>query len=235
MSAAQSASHTTLPRLLHDDAVLPRPDGTTPFLLVREPTLAQLDKMIVFDQGIHFIDTMRFLFGKIARVYARVGHYSPLIRADDQAVIILEFETGVTGVIDISYSSYMPGTKKGLIRGNGIPLLWKETQERSSLICTMTTLSSWSRPPASIANSARPGLTPADAYQESFINTQRHFATCMRSGKPAQNELDDNLAGAVTDVRCLCVVNRTPGHAASLDKTWSGSPQQYGIPLRINL
>ena len=40
---------------------------------------------------------------------------------------------------------------------------------------------------------ARPTQTRAEAYQESYLNTQRHFVECLRSGKPAQNEIADNM------------------------------------------
>ena len=177
----------------HDDSVLPRPDGATPPLLVREPTLAVLDKLIVFDQAIHFIDTMRFLFGRIERVYAHIGHTSPLVKGDDLGVIILEFQNGAVGVIDTSYGTYDSGDKKGLIRGNVDPFVAEGAagtieldpyQDDSIIIVTGKDVQ---------RHSALPGMAPAQAYQESFNNTQRHFVQCLRSGEMAQNELSDNL------------------------------------------
>jgi predicted dehydrogenase len=178
---------------VHDDSVLPRPDVPVPPLLVREPTLAHLEKLIVFDQGIHLIDTMRFLFGKIERIYARMGRVSELVQGEDLAVMILEFQTGVTGVIDISWGTYVSGEKKPLIRGNLDPFVVEgesgtiELDPYQDDAIIITTDKSVQR------HSARPGMAPAEAYQESFVNTQRHFAECLRSGKPAQNEIDDNM------------------------------------------
>jgi predicted dehydrogenase len=177
----------------HDDSLLPLPDGTTPFLLVREPTLAVLDKLLVFDQEIHFIDTMRFLLGRIDRVYAHIDHTSPLVKGDDLGVIMLEFRSGAVGVIDTSYGSYVSGDKKELIRGNVDPFVVEGTggtieldpyQDDSVIIVTDKGVT---------RHSARPGMSPAEAYQESFTKTQSHFAQCLRSGETAQNELSDNL------------------------------------------
>jgi len=177
----------------HDDALLPRPDGATPPLLVREPTLAILDKLLVFDEGIHFIDTMRFLFGRIERVYAHIGHTSPLVKGDDLGVVILEFTKGAVGVIDASYGTYVSGEKKGLIRGNVDPFVVEGAAgtieldpylDDSLIIVTDKGVQ---------RHSARPGMTPAEAYQESFTKTQSHLVRCLRSGEMAQNELSDNL------------------------------------------
>jgi len=178
---------------MHDSSFLPRMDGTVPPLLAREPTLATLPMLIVYDWGIHLIDTMRFLLGKIERVYARMSHGSELVHGEDLAVVILEFRSGVTGVIDISWRTHVPADKKPLIRGNVDPFVVEGDagtieldpyQDDSIIVATATNTQRYS---------ARPGMTPGEAYQESFTNTQRHVAQSLRSGQPAQNEVTDNL------------------------------------------
>jgi predicted dehydrogenase len=122
-----------------------------------------------------------------------VSHISPLVQGEDLALVILEFESGVTGLLDCSWGTYVSGDKKSIIRGNLDPFIVEGNagtieldpyQDDTIIIATANGVE---------RHSARPGLTPAEAYQESFINTQRHFAECLRTGKPAQNEIADNM------------------------------------------
>jgi predicted dehydrogenase len=36
-------------------------------------------------------------------------------------------------------------------------------------------------------------MTPAEAYQQSYLNVLSHFVHCLRTGQPAENEARDNL------------------------------------------
>ncbi len=177
---------------LHDDSVLPVPEGT-PMMLQREPTLTTLPQLIIFDQGIHLIDTLRFLLGDIRRVYARTAHVSPLVRGDDRGLVVMDFANGATGIVDLSYSTVVAKGAPRTVRGNLDPLVIEgdrgtiECDPYAGDIITVTTAS------GKEPQQAHPGLTPAEAYQESYVNTQRHFVDCLRSGRAAQNELPDNL------------------------------------------
>lgn len=178
--------------LLHDDATLPIPEGT-PLLLQREPTLPTLPQLIIFDNGIHLIDTLRFLLGDIKQVYGRTAHVSPLVRGDDRGLVVMDFAGGATGIVDMSYSTVLADDAPRIARGNLDPLVIEG--DRGTIECdpfagdviTITTAAGTER------RQARPGLTPAEAYQESYVNTQGHFLHCLRSGQAAQNELSDNL------------------------------------------
>jgi predicted dehydrogenase len=54
-------------------------------------------------------------------------------------------------------------------------------------VFTVTTAAGVQRRPA------RPGLTRAQAYQASYVDTHQHFVDCLLSGEPAENEASDNL------------------------------------------
>jgi len=177
---------------MHSDIVLPRTDGTLPGLLVSQPYTAHMPRLILYEWGIHLMDVLRFLFGEIARVYARTSRISPLVQGEDLALVVLEFANGVTGVIDISWGSRAPA-ERALPRGHIDSLLIEgdaATIEldpyRDDAFVITTALGTECRP-------ARGNITPTEAYQESYFNTQNHFIECLRSGAPAENEARDNL------------------------------------------
>ncbi len=176
----------------HGDGVLPQPDGSPPTLLTRQPYTAQMPRLILYEWGIHLIDVMRFLFGPIERVYARMSRVSPLVQGEDLAIVMLEFRSGVTGLIDISWGTYIEPEKR-LTRGNLDPFVVEgdagtiELDPYAGDIIRLITAEGCQERPA------HPGMTPAEAYQESYVNTQSHFVHCLRTGEPAENEARDNL------------------------------------------
>jgi len=88
----------------HRNETLPRPDGSLPELFVEQPYTLELDRLILFEWGIHLIDVLRFLFGEVRSVFARVDKVSPLVRGEDRAVVVLDL-CGVTGVLDLSWAT----------------------------------------------------------------------------------------------------------------------------------
>jgi predicted dehydrogenase len=177
---------------MHADVVLPRSDGQLPGLLLHQAYTAEMPHLILYEWGIHLVDVLRFLFGDIARVYARMSRVSPLVQGEDMALIILEFENSATGIIDVSWGSRAPA-ERGLPRGHLDSLLVEGDagtieldpyRDDSFVISTSTGTES---------RAARGAISPPDAYQESYFNTQNHFIECLRSGAPAENDARDNL------------------------------------------
>jgi len=177
---------------MHNDGVLPVAGGASPELLTRQAYTAQMPKLIVYEWGIHLVDVMRYLFGDVERVYARMSRISPLVQGEDMALVVLEFRSAVTGIIDISWGSYIPNEKR-LVRGNLDPFIVEGDQGTLELdpypgdIFSKTTSEHTMRWSAHLAQS------PAEEYQESYTQTHRHFIQCLRSGEPAENEARDNL------------------------------------------
>ncbi|TDE01149.1 Gfo/Idh/MocA family protein [Jiangella asiatica] len=176
----------------HRDLVLPSPDGGLPSLLVRQPYTRTMERLIVFEWGIHLIDVLRMLLGPVRSVYAVVDRTSPLVVGEDRAVIQLEHVSGARSLVDISWGS-VTRTDRRLIRGNVEPFVLEgdagtlELDPFAGDQLSVTTASG-----TSVAD-ARRGLPPAEAYQRSFESCQRHFAQSLLAGVPAVNEAADNL------------------------------------------
>lgn len=65
------------------------------------------DTGVIFDLGIHDIDVMRFLAGNITSVYARTGRFTKTIDFEDHANIVLNFENGICGVVEVNWLTPM--------------------------------------------------------------------------------------------------------------------------------
>jgi D-apiose dehydrogenase len=70
-----------------------------------QPYLAEGERFIVEDLGIHALDVSRFLFGDALNVSARTTRVNPNIKGEDVATILLDHGEGVTSVVDCSYAT----------------------------------------------------------------------------------------------------------------------------------
>ena len=76
-------------------------DGRGPnAYLSRQPYFQQMERFFVHETGVHFIDTYRYLFGEVKRVYADLHRLNPHICGEDAGIILFEFETAARGVLD---------------------------------------------------------------------------------------------------------------------------------------
>jgi predicted dehydrogenase len=87
---------------LHSVAFRLRPgDGQGPeAYLARQPFFQKMPRFLVFETAIHFIDTFRYLMGEVSAVTARLRRINPAIVGEDAGYLLLEFESGATGLVD---------------------------------------------------------------------------------------------------------------------------------------
>jgi len=76
-------------------------DGQGPMAyLARQPYFQRMERFLVHETAIHFIDTFRFLLGDVSGVTARLRRLNPQIAGEDAGVIMFEFTAGQTGLFD---------------------------------------------------------------------------------------------------------------------------------------
>ncbi|NQU87887.1 MAG: Gfo/Idh/MocA family oxidoreductase [Mariniphaga sp.] len=69
----------------------------------RQPYFRDYPRLIVYENGIHFIDTFRYLGGEIKRVFAYLKKLNPVIAGEDFALVNFEFaDSHLLGVWDAS-------------------------------------------------------------------------------------------------------------------------------------
>ncbi len=70
-----------------------------------QPYLAEGDRFIIEDLGIHTLDIARYILGDAVTVTARTKRVNPRIKGEDVATILLDHESGATSIVDVSYAT----------------------------------------------------------------------------------------------------------------------------------
>ncbi len=68
--------------------------------LARQPFFRDYERLFLFETGVHFLDTFRFLLGEPKSIYARTARRNPVIKGEDTAIVVLDFDGGVTATLD---------------------------------------------------------------------------------------------------------------------------------------
>lgn len=161
--------------------------------LDRQPFFRQYEKLLIYEVGVHFIDTFRFLFGEVAKVYAQLRRLNPVIKGEDSGQVLLNFRNGVTVILDasrynenesgVSLYACDPRTTFGIMRLDGAEghlimdscgdLIVKKLGQESS---------------------RHEYIHPLRGFAgDSCYATLRHFVDCMISGREFETNGPDYL------------------------------------------
>ncbi|QIE43812.1 Gfo/Idh/MocA family oxidoreductase (plasmid) [Rhodobacteraceae bacterium SC52] len=174
-----------------------------------QPYLAEGERFIIEDLGIHILDISRALFGDVARVSATTRRINPAIKGEDVATMLLSHNSGVTSVVDCSYATRrQPETfpqslvevdgDKGTIRLDAGYVLTVQTDAGSETRDLSPPLLPWAS-------------RPWHNIQESVLNIQQHFVDCLAQGVQPETSGRDNLQtlGLVEAAYLSAAENRT--------------------------
>jgi predicted dehydrogenase len=79
--------------------------GDEPYPL--QPYFKEMERFLIAETGVHWIDTFRYLFGEIASLYCQTRTVNPVIRGEDLAIILFNFAGGMTAIFDANRTTYM--------------------------------------------------------------------------------------------------------------------------------
>lgn len=68
--------------------------------LERQPYFQEYPRLLIYETGIHFIDTFRFLGGEVKSVFCHLARLNPVIAGEDAGLLLLEFENGANALWD---------------------------------------------------------------------------------------------------------------------------------------
>lgn len=157
-----------------------------------QPYLAEGERFIIEDLGVHILDVARFLFGEVSSLTARTQRANPRVRGEDVATMLLAHDTGVVSVVDCSFWSKRDKEQfpQTLVEIDG-----SEGSLRLELDYRLVV----SGPQGTRVRDVSPPLLawaerPWHNIQESVLLIQRHWVDCLKHGKTPSTSGRDNLA-----------------------------------------
>ncbi|QND45437.1 Gfo/Idh/MocA family oxidoreductase (plasmid) [Rhizobium lusitanum] len=156
-----------------------------------QPYLAEGERFIIEDLGIHTLDIARFILGDVATLAARTKRVNHKIKGEDVATILLDHQNGATSIVDVSYATKL-GTElfpETLIEIDGTQGTIRLSQGYRLEVTgpNGTTISDAS--PQLLSWASRPWHN----IQESVLAIQQHWTDRLASGGETSTSGADNM------------------------------------------
>lgn len=155
--------------------------------LDRQPFFRQYPKLLVYETGVHFIDTFRYVLGEVTKVFAHLRRLNPVIRGEETGQVFFSFANGGTAIWDANRYNEVESRSPRYTFG----------QMRIDAMgghLTMDTESGIRLKPL-----GQPGIDVEYPHEnvnfggDCVYTLQRHFVDCMRSGGEFESTGDDYL------------------------------------------
>ncbi len=155
--------------------------------LNRQPYFREMERLLVYETGIHFIDTFRYLFGEIKEVYSKLRKLNPVIKGEDAGIVHFEFENGVQVVWDANrYNESLAENSRYtfgelLIEGNnGSIRLYNNGTITIQTLGSPERIHAYHHPKSNFAG-------------DCVYTIQQHFVDCLVNKKPFETSGSDYL------------------------------------------
>ncbi len=156
-----------------------------------QPYLAEGQRFIVEDLGIHALDIARFLFGDALNVSARINRVNPNIKGEDVATMLLDHGEGVTSVVDCSYATQL---QKELFPQTLLEIDGSKGSLRLGADYQLTITANGTTTHQDVSPKLLPWASrPWHNIQESVALIQQHWVDCLNNKSEPQTSGRDNL------------------------------------------
>jgi len=150
----------------------------------RQPYFAEMPRLILYEMGVHWLDCLSMLCGRIEAVAARTRRINPAIVGEDVAQLLLWFEAGPAGVLDVTWAAHCEQAARPTavtIQATDGLIEAREPDDTMTLIDRQGRMSE-------IAVSQAP-----EAYIGAFEACQRDFIEGILHDRPFDQPLEENL------------------------------------------
>lgn len=156
-----------------------------------QPYLAEGERFIIEDLGVHILDIARYLFGDVASLTARTQRINPRIRGEDTATMLLGHENGITSVVDCSYWSKREkeAFPQTLVEVDGSAGSLRLELDYKLTVTSPKGTEVRDVSPTQLSWAERPWHN----IQESVLLIQKHWVDCLTNGKRPSTSGRDNL------------------------------------------
>ena len=163
-------------------------DGQGPgAYLDRQPYFQTMPQLLVRETAVHFIDTFRFLLGDVVAVSARLRRLNPVIRGEDAALIVFEFERQRSGLFDGNRLNDHAAENPRRTMGE----MWLEGSAGVLRLDGNARL--WWKPHHAPEQQHRYDCGSAGAFGGACTALQAHVLAHLRDGRPLENAAADYL------------------------------------------
>ena len=178
-----------------------------------QPYFRTMPQLLIFEMGVHFLDTARYLFGEAERVRAVTKQLSPDITGEDFALINVDFAE-VSCTVDMNWAG-VPVPQRTLSWG---PVRVEGTGATAVL--------GWDGLLHLYTDDDTQTFTfSVDTVDQSFVATQQHFVDCLKDDQEPETSGAETLKtmalvfGAYASVERGVAVDPTDLLAASTKET----------------
>jgi D-apiose dehydrogenase len=166
--------------------------GAEPY--AAQPYFRDMERLMVYEMVVHFIDAFRYLLGEFTSVFCRMGRVNPMIKGEDYTLIHFDFENGARGLIDANRISgparREPISEELIVEGD-------RGKIRLARDCRI-----WLDEYAD-AEKAYDYAFPVEGYRgDSVRAAQRHFISCLQTGERCETEGQDYLKTVAAVFAC---------------------------------
>lgn len=157
--------------------------GEKPYMA--QPYFSEMPLLLVYETLVHLLDTFRYLGGELASIYCINRRVNPVLAGEDQSLIVVQFQSGVPGMIDANrISGPVPAPvamntltiegERGMLRTSAEGRIWVAEYGQAEVAHEF--------PAATIGYKG-----------DSVRATQEHLIECLRSGRPSESDGRDYL------------------------------------------
>jgi D-apiose dehydrogenase len=156
-----------------------------------QPYLAEGQRFIVEDLGIHILDVARFLLGDVKSVSARIKRVNTKIKGEDVATALLDHGNGVTSVVDCSYATALENElfPQTLIEIDGCHGTLRLAANYQMIVKTRSGCETIDVSPPLLPWASKPWHN----IQESVVLIQQHWVDCLKAARQPETSGQDNL------------------------------------------
>jgi len=142
------------------------------------PWFAEMPRLVNYEMGVHYLDTLRYLFGEAESVYAQMRRVSPHIAGEDLATLMLQM-AGVTALVDMSWASIPVPQGEGQ---QGVS--WGECRVEGTEGTLHLSIGGLLRLITDGAEREFP--FPPNSEVLGYQGAQQHFIDCLRAGEESE-------------------------------------------------
>jgi predicted dehydrogenase len=159
-------------------------------LVEDQPFYRNVKKLMLLEQGCHYIDVFRYFFGEPQSVNGYVDSISPYVIGDDLCIVIIKFNDTVAVLEDLWCTNGQEQTSVTFVQGEKGSIYFNgtagaaphRTEETGGLEITL-------RDGTNIIRD----MDAKDYYARCFTSLEKHFIECIKKGIKPITSVKDNL------------------------------------------